>query len=341
MCALSLTLLLVSLGLLFGSAGHREGLGMEVLFPMQLLVILDLIAAAFRARRLKGEAPSLVGTLRLALPPWTWAAALILAVLTWTLGPKPAFALGTTPDGRRITGEQWHESGGHYFVRINGGQEMEVPREQYESMQRELFGMFSRIWVIGSFIAIILWRYVGIREQVALNPAGPGETWTGGPSPGTFLRRIDDALSGPGGSRGWVWVRIALVVAGGISGLSFTSAETAASSNLGWSACPILLLACPIMILFVVGLQAVNRRSAPVWRRPSWSLNPFQPKEPLQFFHLGAFHFIAGGMVGLAAALFRGPTGVPLAVSLIAIGCGTWLGVRLCMVVFRRKMQTA
>jgi hypothetical protein len=94
------------------------------------------------------------------------------------------------------------------------------------------------------------------------------------------------------------------------------------------------------MILFVVGLQAVNPWSASVWRRPSWCLNPFQAKEPLQFFHLGAFHFMAGGVVGLAAALFRGPAGVPLAVSLIAIGCGIWLGVRLCMVVFRRKMQT-
>lgn len=131
-----------------------------------------------------------------------------------------------------------------------------------------------------------------------------------------------------------------MIVAGGFSGLSFTSA-TAASSNLGWSACPVLLLVCPIMILFVVGLQAANPLSAPVWRRPSWSLNPFQPKEPLQFFHLGAFHSMAGWVVGLAAAVFRGPAGVPLALSLISIGCGIWLGVRLCMIVFKRKMQSA
>ena len=341
LCAVSLCLLVVSLGLLFGPAQHGEGIGMAVLFPMQAAVILIVIAGAFQARRLKGEAPSFVGTLRAAFPPWTWAAALVIAVLLWTLGPAGTMAMGKTPDGRQITSEQWHESGGHYYVRINGGQQVEVSREEFEKMQRGLSGIFARLWVIGSFASILLWRYIGIREKAALEPAAPGEPWPGRPKEGTLLRRVDDALSGPGGGRGWVWVRVALVAAGGLSGLTFTSAETAASSNLGWSACPVLLLACPIMILFVVGLQAANPLSAPVWRRPSWSLNPFQPREPLQFFHLGAFHFMAGGVVGLVAAIFRGPAVVPLAVSLISVGCGVWLGVRLCMVVFRRKMQAA
>jgi len=125
---------------------------------------------------------------------------------------------------------------------------------------------------------------------------------------------------------------------GGLSGLDITSSDTVAKSNVDWMACTILLVACPIALLALVGLQAVIPMSAPSWRQPSWSVNPFQVREPLQFFHLGSFFFMAGGLIGIATLPFRGLAAAPLAISLVSIGVGLWVGVQLCMMVYRKKM---
>ena len=137
----------------------------------------------------------------------------------------------------------------------------------------------------------------------------------------------------------WLYARIGLVTVGGLSGISITSPEVVAKSNVDWSACVVLFLVCPFMLLFVVGIQAVNPLSAAVWRKPSWYINPFLVKEPLQFFHLAAFHFMVGGLVGIATLPFRSASAAPLAISLLSIGAGVWLGVGLCMLVFSKKME--
>lgn len=117
-----------------------------------------------------------------------------------------------------------------------------------------------------------------------------------------------------------------------------TSPETVAKSNVDWMACAILLVCCPVALLALVGLAAVTPMSAPSWRQPSWGVNPFQPREPLQFFHLGAFFFLAGGVIGVAALPVRGLAAAPLAFSLVSIGVGTWVGIQLCMLAYRKKM---
>ena len=139
--------------------------------------------------------------------------------------------------------------------------------------------------------------------------------------------------------RTWLWVRLGIVAIGGLSGISITSPETVAESNVDWLACAVLLVVSPLMLLAVVCLQRFNPWSTPIWKRPSWYINPF--REPLQFFHLGAFHFMAGGVVGVAMLPFRGFSAAPLAVSLLSIGIGVWLGVQLCMKVCRKKMEGA
>jgi hypothetical protein len=53
-----------------------------------------------------------------------------------------------------------------------------------------------------------------------------------------------------------------------------------------------------VAMIFVVGLQAINPRSAAVWTRPNWSVNPFSLKQPLQFFHMTGFYFIVVGLGG-------------------------------------------
>jgi len=151
--------------------------------------------------------------------------------------------------------------------------------------------------------------------------------------------RIHKALAVLNDTRLWLWVRVAIVAIGGISGFSFASPEAVAQSNLNWGACVLIFLVVPFGLLFVIGIQAFNPMSATTWRRPSWYINPFLFSEPLQFFHFGAFYFIAGGLVGVATLPFRGFSAAPLAFSLISVGLGMWLGVQLCMITFRKKME--
>ena len=136
----------------------------------------------------------------------------------------------------------------------------------------------------------------------------------------------------------WLWVRVCLVACGGLSGISMTSPNTVVKSNIDWLACVVLLVACPFMLLVLIGIQAFNPMSAPIWRCPSWRINPFLLTEPLQFSHLVSFCFMADGVAGIATLPFRDISAAPLAVSLLCIGVGTWLGVQLCMKVFRKKM---
>jgi hypothetical protein len=50
-----------------------------------------------------------------------------------------------------------------------------------------------------------------------------------------------------------------------------------------------------IAMVFVVGLQAINSRSAAVWTKPDWRVNPFSLKQPLQFFHMTGFTALSPG----------------------------------------------
>jgi hypothetical protein len=114
--------------------------------------------------------------------------------------------------------------------------------------------------------------------------------------------------------------------------------EPAAVPPVEWDALPVVLVLIPFSLLFVIWLQYINPRSAPVWRYPEWKINPFKLSEPLQFFHLGAFVCLAQGIGFLVKlAITRTPV-FPEALIGVIMGAGTLLGVRLCTLVFRKKM---
>ena len=95
----------------------------------------------------------------------------------------------------------------------------------------------------------------------------------------------------------------------------------------------------PIALPLVLSLQVANPRTRAKLRRPSWSLNPFDLKEPLQHVHLETFEFLAIGFGALLAFPFRGFSAVSLAIGLTLFSVSVWVGIRLCMVIFRKKME--
>lgn len=91
-------------------------------------------------------------------------------------------------------------------------------------------------------------------------------------------------------------------------------------------------------LLFVVGMQRINPLSAKLWRYPKWSINPFQMREPLQFFHFGGYFMLASGAGTVLHEIFFGPAFQTSDCLPIVFGLGILCGVRACIVVYQNKM---
>jgi hypothetical protein len=136
----------------------------------------------------------------------------------------------------------------------------------------------------------------------------------------------------------WWVIRTSLVVLGAIVSF-FVPLGPQAKPPIDWFALLLIFASCPIALVFVLGIQVMNPMSSRVWRRPSWSANPFNFSEPLQFFHFGAYAMLVQGTV-LLIRLAASP--VPFYVEVLipmTMGLGVLLGIQLTMLVFRRKMR--
>jgi hypothetical protein len=135
----------------------------------------------------------------------------------------------------------------------------------------------------------------------------------------------------------WVSVRLALLLFSAISAF-LVPLGPHAKPPIGWGSLLVIFLFCPIGLLAVLGFQVANPRSAVVWRRPSWSINPFNFREPLQFFHLAAYVCLIQGLVGLTRlTLSSTPFYVEVLVPL-AMGAGAFIGLHGAMLLFRSKL---
>jgi hypothetical protein len=137
---------------------------------------------------------------------------------------------------------------------------------------------------------------------------------------------------------GWVWFRlvaIGLVITAGC----FVPLGPRAAPPLDWNVLGIILVFCPIAMVIVFGIQRVNPRSAKVWHRPSWATNPFNFRDPVQFFHLGAILSIAQGfIIVVRIALTSFPFYVEALVP-FAMGLGVLVGVKVVVAVFSSKFE--
>ena len=94
--------------------------------------------------------------------------AAIVAVPNW--GPSP-WDMGQAPDGSVATSHSWHASsdGSHYFESLNRGPDREITEAQYDELNRGLYSMFARVWVLFSFLALMMWRFAALSRKGALS----------------------------------------------------------------------------------------------------------------------------------------------------------------------------
>lgn len=138
----------------------------------------------------------------------------------------------------------------------------------------------------------------------------------------------------------WTYIRVTLIVATFLSS-AFIIQEPAQSED---SPIPFLIgafLFGIVGLLFVIGVQRINPLSAKLWRYPKWSINPFQMREPLQFFHFAGYFMLASGVGTALHQIFVGSTLHAGDCLSLIFGLGTLCGVRVCTVVYKNKMVAA
>lgn len=136
----------------------------------------------------------------------------------------------------------------------------------------------------------------------------------------------------------WVWLRVVAILFVAI-GACITPLEPRFKPSLDWPALLGIVVFIPVALVLVIGFQRLNPGSAKVWHRPSWSTNPFDFRDPIQFFNLGAFLSIAQGIVALLRVLVTSVPLYPEAFVPLTMGIGIWLGVKMVVLLYPAKFN--
>lgn len=135
----------------------------------------------------------------------------------------------------------------------------------------------------------------------------------------------------------WFYFKIVVVGFGILFGVFSSLFGSYDLQHIDIEDCVIVFFFCPIGLLFIIGIQVVNPFSGKVWSKPSWESFPFNLKDPLHFFHMGAFYILASTIGALISLLFQQKKiGLPILFYFCA-GVGVLVGVKLCQFVYRRK----
>lgn len=88
--------------------------------------------------------------------------AALVAIPNWGASPSD---LRKTSAGNVVTSHSWHASsdGSHYFESVNHGPDHEITKARYSQLNRDLYSTFARIWVLFSFVSMVMWRFVALR----------------------------------------------------------------------------------------------------------------------------------------------------------------------------------
>ena len=136
----------------------------------------------------------------------------------------------------------------------------------------------------------------------------------------------------------WVYVRVAAILLVAITAC-IAPLEPRFKPPLDWLTLLGIFAFIPIALVLVIGFQRLNPRSAKVWRHPSWSTNPFNFRDPIQFFYFGAFLSIAQGIVTLLRVLVAPAPLYPEEFVPLTMGVGIWLGVKMVVALNRAKFD--
>ncbi|HEV2622041.1 MAG TPA: hypothetical protein VGU65_08130 [Frateuria sp.] len=137
----------------------------------------------------------------------------------------------------------------------------------------------------------------------------------------------------------WVVVRWVIMLTAA-AGELFAPLHPLAHPPIGWVALLAIFGGCSVGMVLVLGLQAANPFSAKQWLRPSWRSNPLNFRQPMQFFHLGAYVCLAQGLVLLLRLVFSHVPFYLEALVPMVMALGILVGLELVSLLFRAKVES-
>ena len=137
----------------------------------------------------------------------------------------------------------------------------------------------------------------------------------------------------------WTYIRVALIVIGIILSLWRGPTSSHAIPQIEGKALIVALIFGVLSIQFVLGIQALNKKSAEVWNKPSWKENPFSLKQPLQFFHLGGWFFVVSSFMSVVLTWSQNPEYILDSLMPFCLGVGIIGGVHLSRILFKNKFK--
>lgn len=137
-------------------------------FPLFFWIHIGIVVlgfwAFFRMRKLTSSWSEVFAAFR-PLPLKLIGIGGVVLIATALSASNVKFDLGTLPDGTAVHSKSWSERGGKFLLSINKQPEVEIPESQYRELQRESYGFFATGWLVFSYLILLQWHYIAIRES--------------------------------------------------------------------------------------------------------------------------------------------------------------------------------
>jgi len=139
--------------------------------------------------------------------------------------------------------------------------------------------------------------------------------------------------------RVWIFTRLAFIVIAAVAGFFLDISHPWSPPTISRDLAIAFIGGAVCVLSWGTWLQMMAPIFTRAWLRPSWRLNPFNFRQPLQFVHLFAHTCLAFGLVVFA----RGAVStVPISVddsAFLMFGAGLWAGLHIFILLFLRKVE--
>lgn len=139
----------------------------------------------------------------------------------------------------------------------------------------------------------------------------------------------------------WLFVRLIIIAIAVILALFFPVNAFQETPDMAWVSVLVVFIFAVVSVQFVIGIQAFNSMSAQKWIRPGWRNNPFNLKQPLQFFHFAGWFMLASSLSYLPEGFGGAHDSMVLVAMPASFGFGILMGVKSSVLVYRRKFDHA
>src|SRR5690348_1848732 len=137
----------------------------------------------------------------------------------------------------------------------------------------------------------------------------------------------------------WVLIRLVFVIGASAGAFFFGLAPPMHSPTMARDLAVLFIGGAIGVLSWGTWLQMMAPAFTSSWLHPSWRLNPFNFRQPLQFFHLLAYTCMAFGLVVFARGAVAATPLSAFNSAFLMIGAGMLAGLHIFVWVFLRNVE--